>query len=239
VAVDEHAFQRFISDRVAGDSRPLDPGLYLAFACLSRDPAALAELARMVERAASKVSRSSGLEDAVQQILEKLTAAPEGEAPKLASYAGRGPLEGWIKAVAVRTRLNSSRKRTEELDDNAAAEVVAGPDPQLRFIKAEHRAAFKQAFDAALAALEPDQRTILRLSVLDGLSHQQIARLRGVHQTTITRTIAAARASLLERTRSHLARHLKLGTRDVESVLRDLRSSLEVSLGALLSRPGI
>ena len=50
-----------------------------------------------------------------------------------------------------------------------------------------HGPAVRRMFRDALASLDDRQRDLLRLEILDGLPHQQIAELHGVHRTTVVR----------------------------------------------------
>jgi hypothetical protein len=71
---------------------------------------------------------------------------------------------------------------------------------------------------------------------VDGLGHEKIARLYKVHQTTATRRLAAARKVLQDSIRRHLREHLKVASPELDSLIRAVRSELDVSLGALLPR---
>lgn len=63
----------------------------------------------------------------------------------------------------------------------------------------------------------------------------RIGAVFNVHRATVARWIAAAREGLLERTMARLGERLRLEPADFESLLRVVRSSLDVSLHALLA----
>src|SRR5262245_3991171 len=92
----------------SGDLRARGSELYLAFACSSGQRAAVRVLEqqylRDAMRAVARVNGAKEFTDEVQQMLsERLLVGP---APKIASFAGTGPLAAWLRVAAVRTALN-------------------------------------------------------------------------------------------------------------------------------------
>lgn len=178
------------------------------------------------------------VEDLVQGVLEKLLVGAPGKPPKLAEYAGQGPLRSWLKVVAARTAIDAVKgsaqhKREHGVDDLAKAADHSG-DPELDFIKETYRASFKEAFAEAIAVLPPEERTLLRMSILRGLGIDEIGAIFHVHRATAARRVARARESLLSAVRRTLS--AKLGVRDdeVDSVIGLIGSRMEVSLERLL-----
>ncbi len=115
---------------------------------------------------------------------------------KLDSYTGRGSLEGWLRTVLAQDfvnryragRRNVSLEEQEEEGHQLAAprrEETAVPDPLLA-----------PAIDAALAALDAEERFILASYYLDGRTLAQIARLLGVHESTVSRKVEKIAAGL-------------------------------------------
>jgi len=115
-----------------------------------------------------------------------------GTPPRIHSYAGRGPLRGWVGVAALRIALNEKRGPRAAADDVLADLVSTEPDPELRHMKTLYRAEFRDALEAALRALPERQRALLRLSYVDGLKATQLARLYAVHETTAARWVARA-----------------------------------------------
>ena len=67
------------------------------------------EGADTVRRAIARINREPDfVEETVQEVWEKLIAGPE---PRIAEYAGRGPLNAWLRVTAVHSALDSCRKR--------------------------------------------------------------------------------------------------------------------------------
>jgi RNA polymerase sigma-70 factor (ECF subfamily) len=156
----------------------------------------------------------------------------DGE-PKLAQYSGQGPLAAWVRVVVCRMALRAVRAaRKEELRQEAHHDerALTSTDVELKLIRSRYRAPFKAAFQRALAELAPAERNVLRLHFVEGLSHREIARLLGVHQTTITRQLARAQQALSARLRQRLKDELNVNPRELASLVRALRSGFEMSL---------
>ena len=120
VHVQEQDFLRWCGARVpASASAWLDqvhaPDLFLAYACLQRDPVALEAFDRThmtaVRRLLAKMVPSSALADDVAQILTQQLLASSPERPAaLAQYNGLGRLSGWLRVCAVREAVRARRK---------------------------------------------------------------------------------------------------------------------------------
>ncbi len=214
---------------------------YLARACAAGDPAALAAfepiLAAEVGAAARSVRAPAEVADEVGQRLRvSLLVGDADRGPTIANYAGRGDLRGFLRISAARECLRVARRSAREVgmgedDLGALAEEV---DPELERLKVTYRQEFAACFTAALAVLEPRERTLLRHQVFDRLSIDQIGALYHVHRATAARWLERARSRLAERTEELLAERLALDTVEVASVVRLVRSQLDVSLGRLL-----
>jgi len=104
--------------------------LVLACGCLAGDRAALAALERASGRIAEEVlarHAGSGLDPAeLQQDLVRRLLVADGGPPRLEQYGGRGPLEGFLRVMALRTAMNAARthRRLETLDSTAAGRLV-------------------------------------------------------------------------------------------------------------------
>jgi RNA polymerase sigma-70 factor (ECF subfamily) len=211
--------------------------LYLAFACTCRDPAAARELAARVDQEVPHALRHFGqdtafAEDVGQQLLTKLLAGGKGDRRKIESYAGRGPLNAWLRAAAVRTAINAleTQKSQASVDANLAVPGRGPVDPELAHIRKKYGAALKGVVEAALRDLQPDDRNVLRFYFVDGLTVEQIARLRGAHKSTVSRLITRVRTQLLADVKEQLADRLKARPEELSSVLRAMVSQLDVSI---------
>jgi RNA polymerase sigma-70 factor (ECF subfamily) len=108
---------------------------------------------------------------------------------KLSYYNGRGSLEGWLRTVLAQRQVNDYRSRRHNVsleEEHEAGRQFAAPDPAV-VVEADHR--LISATDAALAALSPEDRCILAYYFLDDLTLAKIARILGVHESTISRRL--------------------------------------------------
>ena len=107
-------------------------------------------------------------------------------------------------------------------------------DPELALIKEHHRGECDSALRAAMAALEPRARALLRLHYIEGMSLDALGPVYGVHRATTARWLAAARAELLSGVKRELAQRLGgASRRAVASLLQLMQSQLHVSLRGL------
>jgi RNA polymerase sigma-70 factor, ECF subfamily len=218
--------------------------LYLAFGCLHGQAWALAGferdcLSHVAPHLAHLRRPAAFIDDVRQRLVEKLLVRHGDRAPRIGEYSGRGSLARWVKVAALRTALDlidQERRHGNRADVDEADTLGQTADPELTYIKERHRDDFRAAFQAALAALTPEQRNVLRLNVLDGLNIAQIGALFGVHRATIARRIAGAREALLLGTRQQLQARLGASERDVDSLVTLLRSQLDVSLHRYLGK---
>ncbi|GMU00024.1 hypothetical protein KH5H1_41430 [Corallococcus caeni] len=217
--------------------------LYLALAAVEGQRAALDALEATVlvpaGRAVRRVEDSGAFVDEVLQLTRlRLLVEEGGRAPRLTEYAGRGPLRRWAEAVALGVALSLKRRpeRSTPLDDALIAADLGAADPELEHIRHRYRPAFRAAFAEALAGLSPRDRNLLRMGLVQGLGVESLGALHQVHASTVSRWMAKAREALLEDTRQGLARRLALNTSQLDSLLRVLDGSLELSLASLLKK---
>jgi RNA polymerase sigma-70 factor (ECF subfamily) len=97
-------------------------------------------------------------------------------------------------------------------------------------LKERYRGDLREAFGAAIAALEPRDRTLLRQHYVDGLSLEALAALHGVHRATCARWLASARDDIMSGLRKRLRAALGLEQREIESAIELVRSQLDLSL---------
>ena len=71
-----------------------------------------------------------------------------------------------------------------------------------------------------------------------GRNIERIGAIYGVHRATVARWIAQGRDSLLELVERELAKRLAVEVDEVGSIIRLVRSRIEVSLVRLLDEPG-
>jgi RNA polymerase sigma-70 factor (ECF subfamily) len=159
---------------------------------------------------------------------------------KLASYTGRGSLEGWLRTVLSQEYVNRYRrtKRLVSLDEESEEGIqFSAPEPE-PLPPAEPRLA--QATDEALAALSAEDRTILAAYYLDGRTLAEIARMLGVHESTISRKLDKMAKALRKQILAGMARR-GMSRRQAEEAfevdVRDLHLDIRKRLAQDSSRP--
>jgi RNA polymerase sigma-70 factor (ECF subfamily) len=133
-------------------------------------------------------------------------------------------------------RRRALQPKAEPIEsDIDAPELLPAVDPELALIRARSKAEFKKALAEAFKGLSARERVIFRMHYLDGLNIDAIGVVFNVHRATVARWIAAAREGLLERTLAQMSATLRLQPKEFESLLKVARSSLDISLRALLT----
>ncbi len=237
-------YTEFLRERVvrAGGLAALHArDLYLACACLDEDASALRAFDALLDEVGRKLRFRAGsdeqLDDAKQLVRHVLVARGERSAP-LADYSGRGELGGWLRIALGRELLRvQARAATQpRADSGELGELIdADDDPESAYLKAHYEREFKEAFAAAMAALDDDERRLLRYGIVERLSIDEIGRLDGVHRATAARQLARARARLTEETRRVLRTRLRIDAGELDSVLRLIDSQVNVSVLRLLA----
>ena len=216
------------------------PDLYLACGCMLGDRRALATFrARFgpaVRAAIARAAPSSEVDDLQQQVMTSLFV---GERPKIGKYSGRGQLSTWVQTVASREAISAMRKKRPAVveDDVIIQQAIESDDPELEALKRRYRAEFKQAFQRAFSELEPRQRNLLRHEYIDGMSIERISKLYSVHRVTASRWRSEIRRALLTRTRAIFEQDFRVSADQMKSIMRLLKSQMDVSLSRLLRTP--
>ncbi len=220
-------------------------GMVLAVAAADGDSAAIRGFESRYFPTAEAALRSMGLSstmqaDALAQTREVLfvTRAKDGGKPRILDLVGKGDLSALVKVVAVRRALNLQRGERARPHDSEGAlvDVIADQtSPEWGALVGEHRALIKEAFGSAVAELEPESRTLLRLSLLHGLSIDELGAMQNVHRSTAARRLGKIRDTLRARVRTRLQQQLGGSRRELESMLRVAQSGLEISFERLLA----
>jgi len=162
------------------------------------------------------------------------TATRDGQrTSKLASYTGRGSLEGWLRTVMVQEHVNRYRRQRrlvsldEETEEGSqfatpATEAAIAVDPRV-----------EAATDEVLVALPPEDRYVLASYFLDERTLAEIARTLGVHESTISRKVDKLAKSLRKQILAALGRR-GMSRRQAQEALevdvRDLRVNIRSRL---------
>ena len=250
--VSEADFARHLGRAVAGQNRDLAEALrtlhaedlFLACACLHRVPRALAIFDSLylagIDRWQPLAEAGAAVVDEIRQILRNKLFLPSAEgAPKIASFSGCGSLASWVAVVARRTALSMIRRdkrQQRDIADEMGLVASAGLcDPEIEYLRDRYRSDLREAFRNGFCKLSQRDRLILRLNLMEGLTLEKIGVIYGVHQSTVSRWVQAARESMKDEVHRFLAEHLLIDPSDVGSLIRLLPSALDLSLAGTTS----
>jgi len=139
---------------------------------------------------------------------------------KLLYYQGRGSLQGWLRTVVVQEWINHCRsaKRETSLDEQLeqGAQFQA-PEPKPAMADARIEA----AVGAELATLDAEDRFLLVAYFLDRRNLAEIAKLLGVHESTISRRLERTTLGLRKRICKRLVQ-AGMSKREAEEVMEDV-----------------
>jgi RNA polymerase sigma-70 factor, ECF subfamily len=162
------------------------------------------------------------------------TATRDGQrTSKLASYTGRGSLEGWLRTVMMQEHINRYRRqrRLVSLDEETEEGTqFATPEPE-QAIAIDPRV--EAAIDEVLAALPAEDRFVLASYFLDERTLAEIARALGVHESTISRKVDKLAKSLRKQILAALGRRGMSRRQALEAIevdVRDLRVNIRSRL---------
>src|ERR1700722_16903449 len=158
---------------------------------------------------------------------------------KLVFYTGRGSLEGWLRTVMAQEFINRYRKqkRTVSLEEQMEegvqfVAVVPEPAPASDGASKQQRL-LESATDEALAELSTEDRFTLAAYYLDGRTLAQIARMLGIHESSVSRRLdrlsVTLRKRILAGLRSQGMSHAQ-ASEALEVDVRDLQLNLRSRL---------
>jgi RNA polymerase sigma-70 factor (ECF subfamily) len=239
VELDDVAFVTFVGE-VAPDADPREldlPTLYLACACVRDDARALAAfertyLAQLPQFLARLTTDAAVIDEVRQRLRIKLFVADAA----ITRYT-RGTFAAWLRVVACRLAIDVLRQRDQPLvarGDDALEQRALTADPALALVKARYKAQVSAAFAAALAALPPADRAMLRLCFVDDLGLAEIGRVYQLSKSAVSRRLSRCRADLVADVKRRLHDELGVAEADLDSIMRLVTSQLHLSLPRLL-----
>ncbi|MFZ0817160.1 MAG: sigma-70 family RNA polymerase sigma factor [Candidatus Sulfotelmatobacter sp.] len=184
-------------------------------------------------RIAREDSAARELADTLYAELYGTTTRDCERVSKLASFTGRGSLEGWLRTVLAQEFVNRYRrtKRLVSLDEESEeGSQFAAPEPE-PVMSADSR--LESSTAAALASLSGEDRMVLAAYYLDGRTLAEIARMLGVHESTISRKVDKLAKSLRKKILAGMIQQ-GMARRQAEEALdvdvRDLRLDIRRTL---------
>jgi RNA polymerase sigma-70 factor, ECF subfamily len=213
--------------------------LYLAAACGTGDRRAFelfdrAFLQAPGPRAGSATLSPEQLDELRQRLRVRLLTGPT---PRVATFQGNGPLGAWVRVAAARMAVDLMRdERPGGQRDSALVDALvdAGANPELVMARQEHQAEFKEALEDCIASLGARAKTLLRMTFVDKVSIDEIGVVYRVHRATVARWLVAIRREVFECLCKRLSIKLQSSPSEVASLVRLVRSRVDLSLARLL-----
>jgi RNA polymerase sigma-70 factor (ECF subfamily) len=173
------------------------------------------------------------LADSIYAELYGTTTRDGQRTSKLASYTGRGSLEGWLRTVMLQEHVNRYRRqrRLVSLDEETEEGVQFATPAAEPAMAVDSRV--EAATDEVLLALPSEDRFVLAAYFLDQQTLAEIARTLGVHESTISRKLDKLAKSLRKQILAALGRR-GMSRRQAQEALevdvRDLRVNIRSRL---------
>jgi RNA polymerase sigma-70 factor (ECF subfamily) len=178
-------------------------------------------------------SAARSLADSLYAELYGVDSKGQQRTSKLSYYQGRGSLQGWLRVVVAQEYVNQYRSvRREASLDAALQDGAQFTAPEAEAAVADPRV--EAAVAAELAGLDAEERFLLAAYYLDHRTLAELARLQGVHESTISRKLERITADARKRVRKRLmqagmsARQADDAMEDVD--VRDLRVRVSETL---------
>jgi RNA polymerase sigma-70 factor, ECF subfamily len=216
--------------------------LALARACANGDNSAWEifliryreKLYQVALRIAREDSAARDLADSLYAELYGVSTREGQRVSKLASFTGRGSLEGWLRTVLAQEFVNRYRrtKRLVSLDEQieeGAQFAAREPEPG-----SSGNSRVESCTDAALAELSSEDRLVLAAYYLDGRTLAEVARMLGVHESTISRKVDKLAKSLRKKIVAGMMRQgvdRRAAEEALELDVRDLQVNIRRTLG--------
>jgi len=199
-------------------------------AFLTRYRATLYETAYKIARIETE---ARSLADSLYAELYGVDAKGQQRTSKLSYYQGRGSLQGWLRTVVAQEFVNRYRSTRRETSLEAAVEdgaQFAASEPEVAVVDQR----VEMAASAELDALDPEDRFVMAAYFLDQRTLAEIAKLRGVHESTISRRLERISTGIRKGIRQRLVK-LGMSSRQAEEAMksvdvRDLRVQVRETL---------
>ncbi len=184
---------------------------------LTRYRATLYETAYKMAR---EESAARALADSLYAELYGVDAKGQQRLSKLRYYHGRGSLQGWLRTIVAQGYVNLYRTGKRETSLDAALEDGAqflASQPETPVIDDRIEA----AVNVELATLSGEERLLLVSYYLDHRTLAEIAKLLGVHESTISRKLDRETAGLRKRIAKRLVSS-GMSKREAEEALTEV-----------------
>jgi RNA polymerase sigma-70 factor, ECF subfamily len=158
---------------------------------------------------------------------------------KLVFYTGRGSLEGWLRTVMAQEFINRYRKQKrtvslEEQTEDGVQFAAAIAEPSYASDRVSDQR-LEAATDEALAELSSEDRFTLVAYYLDGRTLAEIARMLGLHESSVSRRLDRLATGLRKRILAGLRMQGMSHAQAAEALETDVRD-LQLNLRSRLTQ---
>ena len=150
-------------------------------------------------------SEARGLADSLYAELYGVDAKGQQRTSKLLYYQGRGSLQGWLRTVIAQEYVNRYRSTKRETSLESAIEEGAQFAAPAHEVTGSDRRV-EAAVAAELTELDSKERFVLAAYFLDHRTLAEIARLQGVHESTVSRKLERITSGVRKRLRQRLVK---------------------------------
>jgi len=189
-------------------------------------------------------------DDLASSIWAELYGLRQGEdgnrKTKLAYYSGRGSLGGWLRAIVSQMAVDKFRKESrlvqieetrefenlaEESSNNSDNHHVVShsDDPEQIYSDRETSADVAAAIRESIAALDAEDRLVLKMYYFDGLKLKDIAAVFGYHEATASRKLGRVQSDIRKAVEKSLRSKHGWSDGEVKKYLAETAAGLGIS----------
>jgi RNA polymerase sigma-70 factor (ECF subfamily) len=235
--------------------------LCLIIACEKGDEKAweylVANFDSTVKSAARKISANNDdAEDLASSIWAELYGlrqdAEGNKKSKLAYYSGRGSLAGWLRAVVSQLAVDEYRKQSRfvQVEENREFENLAeessnnsdnhnvihhADNPEDLLTNEQTSRDVALALKEAVAALDAEDRLVMKLYYFDDLRLKEIAAMFGYHEATASRKLVRIQSDIRKSVEKKLRTQHGWNESEVKRYLSETASKLGISVEKLFA----
>lgn len=231
-----------LSEALACFERLHTGDLYLAMACAQASETAWRRFVSLYQQPAREAARrimpSRLLADELADSAMGHVFLPDATGRcRIASFDGRSSLGFWLAVVVKRLALKErqrSRNRLEQLSDHL--EIVDNQSVtrmEARIRRKRYRRLIHQSLPQLSGRLSARELLIVRLHYLEGLKASEIARLLGVHRSSVTRQLERTHSKLKSEIIARLRAQNQLTPAAVEECVAEMVADPEYATLAM------
>lgn len=138
--------------------------------------------------------------DCVDNLAADLVLPRNNRPPKIATYRGLTPLKSWLRSVVLNRCVSLHRGR-HDVSMNESHEIMGSDTVTSAAAAIECEEKLSPAFAKAVDEVPLEDRVLLKMLILDGVSQKELAVAYGVDSGTLTRRRQRAGANLLAKIR--------------------------------------